>query len=491
MDLPEDYDNFTSSNVTMNFQHASYIAVELDTVDEAYFTNDAMEEDVVGNMHQANPENITLFEPFDPCQANTDMYDRFERFDIDGDGDTNVNVTFGDPTDIPETRIPSPPPAPAPPSPHHAEGENPNQHFETYVNQQRQESNEERQVQGAIRRKRKRGVGDRLDETTVVPSEIYQSWLQNATDISSRTGRKKKGPRSIMSRMKVSALMELPPMVLIDKASIDANRKVYYPAPLFALWTKSTQPPHDSPSARTFSPPPPETSPSHPPETDHFADQHNFEDFQSKVASQSVGSSVERQTAAVGSVEHLIGQLEANLPFRDELESNKMKGKEPIFTTPVDAGAGARFAASSSSGRAIPPHYSEMNSGQRSGSSLHSVPEDMSWVPDPDLATLHEKDPTPDQELLVETGPTQTQPPTIPQQLDPMTEAMRTHLKDHFQAPEASPFVSLNNISTGLNRKRAAMLFHQVCVLATRGSIKINQSEPYGDIKISKGPEMC
>jgi hypothetical protein len=49
----------------------------------------------------------------------------------------------------------------------------------------------------------------------------------------------------IMSTTKISNLMELPPTVLIDD---NGNREIYYPAPLLELWTKSTQPPHDSPS---------------------------------------------------------------------------------------------------------------------------------------------------------------------------------------------------------------------------------------------------
>jgi len=42
--------------------------------------------------------------------------------------------------------------------------------------------------------KRKRGepLNIKMDEQTIIPVHIYQDWLQNASDIVSRKGRKKK-----------------------------------------------------------------------------------------------------------------------------------------------------------------------------------------------------------------------------------------------------------------------------------------------------------
>ncbi|CAN1834664.1 Sister chromatid cohesion 1 protein 1, partial [Linum perenne] len=579
-DLPdiEQSANFSYSNDNMTFQNTSgYFAVQLDDVDEACFNNDAMEEDAANNLHQADPENITLCERFDACRVNTDIYDRFERFDVDGDGDTHVNMSFGEQEDIATILKPSPPPPPSPP--HHrddAEGglledgqffylfvvyvlnvynnlddpftatEIPDQNIENDVNQQPQEDKEERQsvvesrfllnfiklqhnidqrvdnddlqAQGAIRRKRKRKAGDVMDtEKTVIPGDLYQSWLQNPSDISSRRGRMKKvqssvsftvqhgitiavvkcttcvqGSRSILSSMKVHALMELPPMVIMDKLSIAPNRDIYYPEPLLALWTKCTKPPHDSPPVRTSSPPSATMSHSSPRETAPFPDQHN-EDIPSRAGSQSVGSPRERQRTAahIGNMEHLIRKVlePNNLPSGDEFDNNYnnnigMRMKEAVFTTPGNSGDAGINAPSSSSGH-IPSHHSDMNSGPRTGSTLPFVPEETTWIPDDEMMPLHE-----DPELVVETGPTQTQPATKPQQLDPMTETIRMHLKDHFQAAGAPPFESLNNLAAGMNRKGAAMLFHQVCVLATRGCVKVDQQEPYGEIRISNGSAM-
>ncbi|CAI0415697.1 unnamed protein product, partial [Linum tenue] len=497
--------NFSSSNATtLPFQQTSYFAVQLDTLDETYINNDNVEDDVTGNKHQADPDNIKLFERFDSCQVNTDMYDRFDRFDIDGEGDTQMIVTSGDlPTDIHTTVIPSPPRqdedlgANEPGIPF-TDKEIPDQQPESLVNQPSEEHNEGRQML-ANRRKRRRQAANWMDmEKTVIPCELYQTWLQNASDITSRNDKKRKEVnKSIMSRMKVASLMELPPMVLVDDLSINANKDIYYPAPLLVLWTKSTQPPHDSPSARATSHQPPEASNSSPQDAAaQFEDTYVFDDYQSGAGSQSIGIPFEKQVApVVGSRNVLIGNLEAEL-FGDEFEANldnnniRMgRNKEPpvVTTTPGNPGKEARSVSSSGSGHSVLRRRSEINSGhQHSGSSLRSIPEDTSWLPDPDIPTVHQKDPALDQEVLLETGPTQTQQPfATSQPVDALTEAIRMHLKTHFEGPEAPEYESLNNLATGMNRKPAALLFYQTCVLATRGCIAVDQKVPYGDILIS------
>ncbi|CAN1805407.1 hypothetical protein LINPERHAP1_LOCUS24265, partial [Linum perenne] len=40
------------------------------------------------------------------------------------------------------------------------------------------------------------------------------------------------------------------------------------------------------------------------------------------------------------------------------------------------------------------------------------------------------------------------------------------------------PFESLDNLATGMNHKGAALLFHQVSVLAARGCVRVDQKEP-------------
>lgn len=53
-----------------------------------------------------------------------------------------------------------------------------------------------------------------------------------------------------MSSIKISVLMDLPPVVLSGNLFTDGGREVYYPAPLLQLWMKSIRHPHDSSSGR-------------------------------------------------------------------------------------------------------------------------------------------------------------------------------------------------------------------------------------------------
>ncbi|KAJ1426336.1 Rad21/Rec8-like protein, N-terminal [Sesbania bispinosa] len=101
---------FSNTTTTKGFQHTAYFTMRLDNVDEPYINNGARDdEDPSKDLHQAEAENITLFERFESFQANAEPYDRFERFDIEGDEETKVNVTSGDYTQVPSALIPSPP----------------------------------------------------------------------------------------------------------------------------------------------------------------------------------------------------------------------------------------------------------------------------------------------------------------------------------------------------------------------------------------------
>ncbi|KAE9606185.1 putative rad21/Rec8-like protein [Lupinus albus] len=102
---------FSNTAPTMGFQHGAYFTMRLDNVnDDPYFNNGAREEeDPSERLHQADVENITLFERFESFQANVNLYNRFERFDIEGDDETLVNVTSTTFSQIPTTLVPSPP----------------------------------------------------------------------------------------------------------------------------------------------------------------------------------------------------------------------------------------------------------------------------------------------------------------------------------------------------------------------------------------------
>ncbi|KAK7847408.1 sister chromatid cohesion 1 protein 1 [Quercus suber] len=404
--------NFSNTTATMGFQQNTYFALRLDSVDEPYINDNAKEEDPNQNFHQANADNITLFERFDSYQANADLYNRFER-----------------PSAADEFQYEQP---------------------DHQVNQPSHECKGARQDQERlvpVKRKARRPPASAMDyEQTMIPGHIYQSWLQNASDIVSRRGRKRKHA-DIMSTMKIVNLMELPPVVLIGDLFINGDRAVYYPPPLLELWMKSIQPPHDSASERTSPPMPPEPSSSSAPERVHFQDPKGFpfEDFHSGVGSESLGAPIEKQRRNIVNndipTEILMDELRANLMNNGvrvgeanlmvtpgNSESNVSKDTPPIFLPHVNSGDEVRSIPSSASGHGGLSHNSEVNSGRQ--------------------------------------------------------------MKAHFDTPGAPQVESLNNLATGMNRKGAALLFYQTCVLASRDILRVEQTVPYGDILISRGAKM-
>ncbi|KAI8012322.1 FBD-associated F-box protein [Camellia lanceoleosa] len=203
----------------------------------------------------ADAANIALFDSY---QTDTRPYHHFERFDIEGDNETQLNFNSQEDTQIP---IPSPPRPAGPQKQNYypprdaksgplAADEILDQHPEDQVNQQSNKQKEAIQIHDA------------------------------------------------MSTMEIGNPMELPPVALICGLSTTGNREIHYPAPLLEqLWRISTIPTRDLPSGRK-SPPqppdppqPPEPSSSSPPDRAHYTDPLGFpsEDFHSGLGSQSRG----------------------------------------------------------------------------------------------------------------------------------------------------------------------------------------------------------
>ncbi|GFP96852.1 sister chromatid cohesion 1 protein 1 [Phtheirospermum japonicum] len=392
------------------------------------------------------------------------------------------------------------------------------QHPEERVMQLSDESKEAKpdQIRRRVARRRaKRSAAHAMDyEQTVIPGQIYQSWLQNSSDLV-RGRKRQQQPMDALSMMKISALMDLPSVVLVEKLVSNGNRQIHYPTPLLEVWIRSTQPPHDSPSGRASQPQPPEPSSSSPPERMHFMEPMGdpFEDFHTRVDSLSTKISIEKQRAN-GNIDEmmppeiLIEELRNNFK-NNGLGINEANGasasKANFMATPGNSGDEIRSIPSSGSGHGFFSHNSEVNSGRsskkrpfsaskNSGSGLEPVAEELPWQhsdPNFKLAKLSENAFTPDHDLLVETGPTQTQKhPIINQPLDQITDSIRMHFKAHFDTPGSAKVESINHLAYGMNKKRAACLFYQTCVLATRDYIRVEQNVPYGDILVSRGPKM-
>ncbi|XP_021296035.1 sister chromatid cohesion 1 protein 1 [Herrania umbratica] len=508
--LPENEDTNVGEpedeETSMRFQQNNH-NMRLDQVDEYYFFNDPMEDNLNHDHHQADDNDITLFDSFQP---NTHIHDQFERFE-EGDGETQLNVTLEEYIEIPTTPVPSPAQQDGP---QRAE-ETQEQHLENQLDQQLNKNQEARDQQrpGPVRRKARKAKGIAIDEEQItLPNHVYLSWLHDTSDIVSRRGRKRRRT-NILSTLKIAELMELPSTVLMDDTFAKGNQDIPYPAPLLDLWKKSTQPHNDSPSVRTLQPRPPESSPPDRVQYDNPMD-YPFEDLHSGVGSPSYAATIELQrTSMVNKV--------------TPLETNQ-------FVTPGNSGDAARYTGSSVSGDGIPTNNLDVNIG-RIGSKKNIVPstsKNSTGSLDPVVEVFREadidyklsspgpKNLTPDQsrrthrllfchniciistgicffyiyiffsDLLVETQLTMEVPANDPP--DIMTENIRKYLymKAHFETPGAPQVESLNNLAAGLTRKGAAQLFYQTCVLTSQGLLKVEQKDAFGDILISKGPKM-
>ncbi|KAG2391182.1 Sister chromatid cohesion 1 protein [Vigna angularis] len=471
---------FSNTGTTTGFQHNAYFTMRLDSVDEPFISSGAREEqDPSEFLHQADVENITLFERFETFQANADPYNRFERFDIEGDDETQVNVTSGD--QIPTTLIPSPPHQDEPTRADMFEDLHPEQQ-DIQQPKEAMTPRQEPRRRGPNKRKRGHQLDIEMDyEQTIIPVHIYQHWLQNASDIVSRRGRKKQ-QTNVLSSTKIANLMKLPPVALSGDLFTAENNDIYYPAPILDLWIKSIQPPHDSPSERISAHQPPEPSFSSPPGVHSSGDFMQFvslklhplpsEDFDSRPDYQA--PPVEKQRKNV-----LMDELTASLLRGHESTPHvsSMKAGDSAHSFPRPASEhGPASHSDFDSGRFKNKRYS---SSANSSGGLEPLVEDVNFK----LARLYEDGPTPDQ------GPTQTQV-NINQPSDKITDSIQAHMKAHFDTPGAPPVESLHNLAAGMTRTSAAQLFYQICVLASRDALKVEQKVPYGEILFSRGLKM-
>ncbi|MED6221636.1 hypothetical protein PIB30_056736 [Stylosanthes scabra] len=133
-------------------------------------------------------------------------------------------------------------------------------------------------------------------------------------------------------------------------------------------------------------------------------------------------------------------------------------------------------------GRSKKKRYSSSGNSSRG---LETVEERVDF----NISRLPGFSPTPDQELLVETGPTQTQV-KMNHPSDKMTDSIQAHLRAHFSTPGAPHAESLDILAAGMDRKKAALLFYSTCVLASRDAIRVKQNVSYGEILISRGSKM-
>ncbi|XP_038981076.1 LOW QUALITY PROTEIN: sister chromatid cohesion 1 protein 1 [Phoenix dactylifera] len=444
----------------MHFRDASFPAARfqhmIDDLDEFYVNIDIRDEDDASHHHQGSLPNITLFDDLWSDVAETDLYNRFERFDIGGDDDTQTNSQPQEQPQVPGTLVPSPPPR----------DEQPRAPEGGIMDPQMEEREEQRRQQPPKRKARRNLTQVIMDnEQLMIPGSIYQTWLHNSFQHCIKKRKKIKSFNPILSTKISNLMMDLPPVALISGLE-KFPAEIYYPAPLLELWRKCTQPKLDSTSSPGGTPPQaqqPQRQSSPPGFYPQDVPQFPQEEFQRVIGSDPLDISIEK--------------LRANLENMD-------------FQGVDDAASSDHFVHSRKPWAKRRQH----SSSRTTLGSLDPVEEELPLqqeVRDSKLRRLSGNGPTPDFELLEETGPTQTpHPVSSGPSGDKITQSIRTQLKLHFDTPGAAQSESLDQLAFGMNRKRAAQLFYQTCVLATCDFIKVQQVAPYGDILISKGPKM-
>ncbi|KAI0497243.1 hypothetical protein KFK09_020466 [Dendrobium nobile] len=450
-----DMEQYTIHPSNPSFDVARFQKMTLKDLDDHYINIDIGGDDlsVHRQHHQADPADITLPDKVDLGTIHTASIDRFDRFDI-GD-DTFMEADFTSQV-LPDTPPQVPQSPPQPQEPLHVDAM---EHKQMEVENQPPEEVDQEQKISAIKEpagvyhpsKRKvRGNSVRviIDEHTMIPSETYQSWLSDTSDISSLRRRRKTKPTiHILRSAKVDTLMNLPPLCLMA-SSKNFLHKMYYPEPLMELWKKCTIGN-------------PQTPPVHQKSTSH-----------------SIREEVQHQDFA---------EISQHGDF--DIDQMMAASKEDFNLAPNGVPGGF-----TSSGSRVDDYSQPIHSSDTSHNSLTSgrSSKRQNYLSIGNLDTVAEDIIMPSLEPLEETIPTQTpnhcaliKPP-----FDQITESIRKQLKSHFDTPGNSQTESLNQLADGLTRKKAAQLFYHTCVMATMDYVKVEQLVPYGDISISRGPKM-
>ncbi|RLN27625.1 sister chromatid cohesion 1 protein 1 [Panicum miliaceum] len=468
--------------------------MRLDDLDEQYVNVNLDDDDFsrAEHHHQAEAVNITLVDNFESGLAETDVFNRFERFDI-ADDETTVNITHDEHPQVPTTLVPSPPRQEDPPQqeePYYAAPspvqEEPQQGGS--LEGQEEQKMKQQQPPKASKRKahRKLPLVIMDNNQIMIPGNMYQTWLKDTSNLVSKR-RKINNNFCFIRSTKISDLMDMPPVALISYSGKSPS-ELYYPKPLMQLWKECTE----VDSAKAASSGQPSSS----------QEQHPRNSPPHEFPPQPEGE-YEMETGAhpmdfTDGLEKLRGNMSAEY---DRAYDNLLSDHS---VTPGSPGLSRRSASSSGgSGRGFIPLDSEVqlpsgsgrskrqHSSGRSLGNLDPVDEDFPLeqeVRDFKMRRLSDFGPTPD--LLEETEPTQTPYEKRSDPIDKVTESIQSHLKLHFDTPDAPQSESLSLLASGMTTARAARLFYQMTVLATFDYIKVTQLEPYGDISISRGAKM-
>ncbi|XP_047059822.1 sister chromatid cohesion 1 protein 1-like [Lolium rigidum] len=468
---------------------AKFRGMRLEDLDEQYF-NVNLDDDNLSRAehhHQAEPVNITLVDKFESGFAETDIFNRFERFDI-ADDDTTVHISLEEHPQAPSTLIPSPPRQEEPPQQQEQFHAAPSPFREEpqqgdSLNEQKERKLKGKQPARSSKRKtRVPGPEVTVDTQTMISGNIYQTWLKDPSSLVSKR-RRVSSKINFIQETKIGDRMNLPPVGLMSCS--ENSPGFYYPKQLMQLWKECTETKSSKPSSSgektSSSQEQPRNSPPQPQEehqNEMGAQPMDFTNGIEKIRVNKTGEFENGFDSVHG--DHSVTPGSPGLSHRSASSSggSRRGGFLPLDPEiPLQPGSGRSKRRQLSSGRSL--------------GNLEPVEEEFPLeqeLRDFKLRRLSNIGPTPD--LLEETEPTQTPNQKKSTPPDEITESIHTHLKLHFDGPSAPQSESLSHLTVGMNTAQAARLFYQACVLATLDRVKVTQVEPYGPILISRGPNM-
>ncbi|KAM3413083.1 hypothetical protein ACQJBY_004320 [Aegilops geniculata] len=473
---------------------ARFRGMRLEDLDEQYVNVNLDDDDIsrADRHHQAEAVNITLVDNFESGLAETDIFNRFERFDI-ADDDTTVHITLDGHPEAPSTLVPSPPRPEDPqqheqcaaPSPIREEP----QQGDSLKEQEEQKTTEQQPTKRAKRKAHGKGPQVIMDNQIMIPGNVYQSWLKDPSSLVSKR-RQVRSKINPIKAIKIGELMDLPPSALMSCS--DDSQEIYYPQQLMQLWKECTKvkPPKPSSSSGDKSSSSsqekqPRNSPPQPQgdQNEMGAQPMDFTpmDFTDGIEKMRANKSGEFEGVFDGP--HGDPSVTPGSPGLSRRSASSSGGSGRGGFLPLDP----EIQLQSGSGRA---KRRQLSSGRSLGN-LDPVQEEFPMEQEErefKLRRLSDIEPTPD--LMVETEPTQTPFTKQSSPPDHITESIHSYLKLHFESPDAPPSESLSQLTYGMNTAQAARLFYQTCVLATLDCIKVTQVEPYGPILISRGANM-
>uniref|UniRef100_A0A0D9WKA1 Rad21/Rec8-like protein N-terminal domain-containing protein n=1 Tax=Leersia perrieri TaxID=77586 RepID=A0A0D9WKA1_9ORYZ len=435
--------------------------MRLEDLDEQY-VNVNLDDDDFSRTENHHQENITLVDKFDSGLGDTDVHNRFERFDI--------------------TLVPSPPRQEDPPPQQEKYHASPSiRHEGSSSHEQEPQKMKGQQPAPSKRKKRMKDPQVTIDEDQImIPGIVYQTWLKDSSSLIAKR-RRINSKVNLIRSIKIGDLMDLPPVSLISSLN-KSPLEFYYPKELMQLFKESAE--VKSPKA---------------PSSGYYTICSFLSPFW--IIKETEGSNHHHQNNSRET--HLLRHFHLSLRLLMGGKGDFTQRSSPMTSKNSERTLVRNWEEIIIFFRVIIvllpevlvcvklwPKRRQQSSGKSFGN-LDTVEEEFlleQELREFKMRRLSDVGQTPD--LLEEIEPTQTPYEKKSNPVDQVTESIHSYLKIHFDNPGASQFESLSQLAYGMTTAKAARLFYQACVLATLDFIKVKQLEPYGDILISRGPKM-